>query len=138
MPVAKRGRAAERGGRSPTHSHFSWLLCESATYNSFFFRVDIPMPLFVLEPPAYYVHHYNGPVTERVLPLSEARKACAGRGVHADACAWTSNGACHLIIPSNGPVRNRGAYRRHELAHCNGWDHASHPASEQDPLKAIR
>jgi hypothetical protein len=20
-------------------------------------------------------------------------------------------------------VRNRGAYRRHELAHCNGWDH---------------
>jgi hypothetical protein len=43
--------------------------------------------------------------------------------VHGDACAWTSNGACHLIIPSNGPVRNRGAYRRHELAHCNGWDH---------------
>jgi hypothetical protein len=72
------------------------------------------MPLFVLEPLAYYVHHYNGPVIERVLPLSEARKACAGRGVHADACAWTSNGACHLIIPSNGPVRNRGAYRRHE------------------------
>ena len=71
-----------------------------------------------------YVHHYNGPVIERVLPLSEARKACAGRGVHADACAWTSNGACHLIIPSNGPVRDRGAYRRHELAHCNGWDHA--------------
>jgi hypothetical protein len=59
--------------------------------------------------------------------------------VHADACAWTSNGACHLIIPSNGPVRNRAAYRRHELAHCNGWDHAnsaaSGPANEQDPLK---
>jgi hypothetical protein len=104
------------------------------------------MPLFVLEPPVHYVHRYNGPVIERVLPLSEARKACAGRGVRADACAWTSNGACHLVIPSNGPVRNRAAYRRHELAHCNGWDHAnsassgptSGPASEQDPLKAIR
>jgi len=100
------------------------------------------MPLFVLEPPVQYVHRYNGPVIERVLPLSEARKACAGKGVHADACAWTSNGACHLVIPSNGPVRNRGAYRRHELAHCNGWDHAnstaSGPAGEQDPLKAIR
>jgi len=34
--------------------------------------------------------------------------------------------------------RNRGAYRWHELAHCNGWDHANSAASEQDPLKAIR
>ena len=98
------------------------------------------MPLFVLEPPLHYVHHYNGPVIERVLPLSDARKACAGRGVRADACAWISNGACHLIIPSNGPVRNRAAYRRHELAHCNGWDHATArgPANQEDPLKAIR
>jgi hypothetical protein len=39
------------------------------------------MPLFVLEPPVQYVHRYNGPVIERV------RKACAGKGVHADACA---------------------------------------------------
>jgi hypothetical protein len=104
------------------------------------------MPLFVLEPPVQYVHHYSGPVIERVLPIAEARKACAGKGVHADACAWTSNGACHLVIPSNGPVRNRAAYRRHELAHCNGWDHGhaaasapvAGPASDQDPLKTIR
>jgi hypothetical protein len=76
------------------------------------------------EPPVQYVHHYNGPVIERVLPLAEARKACAGKGVHADACAWTSNGACHLIIQSASPVRDRCAYRRHELAHCNGRYHA--------------
>ena len=94
------------------------------------------MPLFVLEPPVHYVHHYNGPVIERVLPLS----ACAARGLHADACAWISNGACHLMVPSNGPVRNRAAYRRHELAHCYGWDHATSggPANAPDPLKAIR
>ena len=96
------------------------------------------MPLFVLEPPVRYVHHYNGPVIERVLPLSESRKACAARGLHADACAWISNG--DLMVPSNGPARNRAAYRRHELAHCNGWDHANSggPANDQDPLKAIR
>ena len=95
------------------------------------------MPLFVLEPPVRYVHHYNGPVIERVLPLSESRKACAATGLHADACAWISNGA---LVPSNGPARNRAAYRRHELAHCNGWDHANSggPANDQDPLKAIR
>ena len=88
------------------------------------------MPLFVLEPPAQYAHHYHGPVIERVLPLSQALKACADKGVHADACAWISNDGCHLVIPRNGPVRERGAYRRHELAHCNGWDHAQPIADE--------
>jgi hypothetical protein len=100
-----------------------WLRHGGVGYNGVVSRVESPMPLLVLEPPLHYVHHYNGPVIERVLPLSDARKACASRGVHADACAWTSKGACHLIIPRNGPVRDRAAYRRHELAHCNGWDH---------------
>ena len=90
------------------------------------------MPLFVLEPPVQYVHHFNGPVIERVLPLAEARKACAGKGVRADACAWTSNGACHLVIPRNGPVRNLGAYWRHEVAHCNGWEHSHAIAGRQE------
>ena len=75
------------------------------------------MPIYVLEPPVQYVHRYQGPVIERVLPLSEARKVCASKGAPADACAWISNGACHLVIPRNGPVRDRTAYRRHELAH---------------------
>jgi len=99
-----------------------------------FFETEPPMPLFVLEPPVHYVHHYSGPTIERVLPLSEARKACAGRGVHADACAWTEEGACHLIIPKNGPVRDRSAYRRHELAHCNGWEHAHAFTNGRDDL----
>jgi|SRR5215813_12246089 len=89
------------------------------------------MPLFVLEPPVQYVHRFHGPVIERVLPLAEARRICAGRGVHADGCAWTVNGACHVVIPRNGPVRDRAAYRRHEVALCNGWDRW--PAAENRP-----
>ncbi|MFY9837916.1 MAG: hypothetical protein WAK55_15905 [Xanthobacteraceae bacterium] len=50
------------------------------------------MPLYVLEPPAQYAHRYQRPVIERVLPLSEARRVCAGMGAPADACAWISHG----------------------------------------------
>lgn len=81
------------------------------------------MPIFVAEPPPQYVHRFNGPVIERVLPLAEARRLCARMGAPADGCAWTSKGRCYIVIPSNGPVRDLGAYRRHEIAHCNGWGH---------------
>jgi hypothetical protein len=78
----------------------------------------------VLEPPAYYAHAFHGAVSERVLPIGQARAACAQHGVRADACSWLSKGTCHAVLPSAGaPVRNLAAYRRHELAHCNGWNH---------------
>jgi hypothetical protein len=86
----------------------------------------MPMITLVLEPPPKYVHPYHGPVIERVLPLAEARRACARMGTHADACSWVKRGTCHLVIPLGGPVSDLGAYRRHEMAHCNGWP-ASHP-----------
>ncbi|HEX4407854.1 MAG TPA: hypothetical protein VH206_03680 [Xanthobacteraceae bacterium] len=81
------------------------------------------MPLYVLEPPLRYTHAYAGPVIERVLPLNEARAACALKGVHADACSWVAQHTCHIVIPRGGPVKDLSAYRRHERAHCNGWDH---------------
>ena len=62
-------------------------------------------------------------VIERVLPLHEARRVCAHMGAPADACAWTAKGKCYIVIPRNGPVRDLKAYRRHEVAHCNGWEH---------------
>jgi len=79
------------------------------------------MPIYVLEPPMRYNHAYSGPVIERILPLREARAACAAKGVSADACSWEIGHKCFLVIPRNGPVRDLGAYRRHERAHCNGW-----------------
>jgi hypothetical protein len=91
--------------------------------------------MFVLEPPHAYVHSYHGQVIERVLPLGEARALCARMGASADACAWTSKGKCYLVIPRDGPVRALSAYRRHELAHCNGWDHARGGGSGSEKVR---
>jgi hypothetical protein len=82
----------------------------------------MPWITVVLEPPPGLAH-YSGPVIERVLPLAQARAACARMGVHSDACAWKKGATCYVVIPTGGPVRDLGAYRRHEIAHCNGWDH---------------
>jgi hypothetical protein len=82
------------------------------------------MPIYVLEPPTQYVHPYHGQVIERVMPLQEARTLCAHMGAPADACAWQTKNKCFVVIPRNGPVSDLKAYRRHEIAHCNGWDHS--------------
>lgn len=83
----------------------------------------MPWITVVQEPPPQYTYRYHGPVIERVLPLAEARRLCARMGAPADGCAWVSRGKCYIVIPRNGPVRDLSAYRRHEMAHCNGWSH---------------
>jgi len=92
--------------------------------------------IIVEEPPSIYVHHYRGPVIERVLPLHEARDICWRMGAPADACAWLSHGTCHIIIPRNGPVRDLKAYRRHEMGHCNGWEHGHGSSANFERLDA--
>jgi len=88
-----------------------------------------------LEPPAQYDHPYGGPVDERVMPVTEVHELCTSLGAShssADAsapggvaCAWVSDGTCYIILPDDeqAPV---ATYRRHEIAHCNGWP-ANHP-----------
>ena len=80
-----------------------------------------------LEPPAQYNHPYDGPVDERVMPVAEVRALCTSVGASGPfvACAWVSAGVCHIVLPNDGkaPV---STYRRHEIAHCNGWP-ANHP-----------
>src|SRR5262249_21779096 len=75
----------------------------------------------ILPPPARYDHRPAMPVVDRVLPLAQARAACAKMGARADACSWMKGGKCFVVIPRDGPVRDLNAYRRHEFAHCNGW-----------------
>src|SRR2546423_4929862 len=75
----------------------------------------------VLAPPPHYDHPYRGPVVEMVMSLAQARALCRKQGVIADACSWTKSGKCYLVIPRGGPVKELAPYRRHEIAHCNGW-----------------
>jgi hypothetical protein len=86
--------------------------------------------LAVLEPPAQYSHRYRGPVIERVIPPNEARQICTRMGASADACSWNLKGKCYIVIPRDGPAPDLGSYRRHEIAHCNGWSHSRSPLSE--------
>jgi hypothetical protein len=80
-----------------------------------------------LEPPAKYNHPYAGRVDERVIPVAEVRTLCTLVGASSPfvACAWVSDGVCHIVLPNDerAPV---STYRRHEIAHCNGWP-ANHP-----------
>jgi hypothetical protein len=89
-----------------------------------------------LEPPSEYNHSYDGLVEERVLPVAEVRVVCDSLGAShssADAstpggtaaCAWVNDDTCFIILPDDelAPV---DTYRRHEIAHCNGWP-ADHP-----------
>ena len=99
------------------------------------FPIVIPIPIppsaarisAALEPPAQYNHPYNGQVVERVMPEAEVRSACMSMGLDlfTVACSWHSAGTCYIVLPNDGqaPV---STYRRHEIAHCNGWP-ANHP-----------
>ena len=82
--------------------------------------------ILVLAPPHAYDHPYHGHVIERVMPLAQARALCGKRGAWGDACSWTEHGSCYIVIPTGGPVKSLASYRRHEMAHCNGWP-ANHP-----------
>ncbi len=82
--------------------------------------------IFVMEPPPHYNHPYRGPVVETVLSLAQARAMCRRRGVASDACSWVRKGTCYIVLPKGGPVKSLAPYRRHEIAHCNGWPE-SHP-----------
>jgi hypothetical protein len=80
-----------------------------------------------LEPPTQYNHPYDGPVDERVMLVAEVRALCRSVGASSPfvACAWVSDRVCHIVLPNDeqAPV---STYRRHEIAHCNGWP-ANHP-----------
>jgi hypothetical protein len=80
-----------------------------------------------LEPPARYNHPYEGLVDERVMPVAEVRALCRSVGASGPfvACAWVSDGVCHIVLPNDEPAPV-STYRRHEIAHCNGWP-ANHP-----------
>jgi hypothetical protein len=44
------------------------------------------------------------------------------------------HGTCYVVIPRGGPVRDVRAYRRHKVAHCNGWSDHHHHHHHADAL----
>ena len=87
-----------------------------------------------LEPPAQYNHPYDGQVVERVMPLAEVRTLCMSKGTPFNtlACSWQSDGTCYIVLP-NYRMAPVSAFRRHEIAHCNGWP-ANHPRDDISSL----
>lgn len=78
--------------------------------------------VMVQQPPARYDHAFNGKLVEHKVELTKAKHLCKQRGLpNTDACSWWANGTCEIVIPTNGPVRALWQYRKHEIAHCNGW-----------------
>ena len=106
--------------------------------------IPIPIGLFIkdireedpahyaarLEPPARYDHPYKGHVVERVVPAAEVPSLCVpmGADLFGAACSLLqSNGTCYVVLPNDKEGVPVAHFRRHEIAHCNGWP-ANHPA----------
>ena len=91
--------------------------------------------LEVTPPPARWDHAFVGDLIEKDLPLKEAKDLCfqLGNG-KAEACAGVGTYTtgekigqriCIIVIATDDLHGAKDQYRRHEIAHCNGW-HRSH------------
>jgi hypothetical protein len=76
----------------------------------------------MMEPPARYNHPYDGQVIEQVMSPAQVAMICVSHGAFGAACSWKHNGVCHILLPK-GDELLLAFYRRHEMAHCNGWSY---------------
>jgi hypothetical protein len=74
-----------------------------------------------ISPPARYDHAYKGKMIVRMASTPEVNRACHGGGACTIALALR-HGVCSIVLPNDQPAYF-DAYRRHEIAHCNGWRH---------------
>lgn len=73
-----------------------------------------------LYPPAGYDHPYRGKLVIVYESPAKIARDCGKR----DCVAWTTGsrrGRCVIHVPNVGPYV--GALIRHEVGHCNGWEH---------------
>ncbi len=91
------------------------------------------MPMMQL-PPANYDHPYNGHVVEHRLSNDAAAMACARIGVSGASCMIKPTGACVIYIPTGYGKEMTAYYKRHEVAHCNGWP-PDHPGGRFAEIK---
>ena len=86
-------------------------------------------------PPAEYDHSYPGQLYVLERPIAEIDEICCGGEPHPTmgrvlACAIPMPDRCIIFLPKVEPggvsKPQQDRFRRHEIAHCNGWlaDHA--------------
>jgi hypothetical protein len=88
--------------------------------------------LKITPPPTRWDHAFVGDVIEKDLPSKEAKDLCFKMGNReAEACAgigtYTTGEKkgqriCIIVMPTDDLHGTVDQYRRHEIAHCNGWN----------------
>jgi len=88
--------------------------------------------LEITPPPARWDHAFLGDLIEKDLPSNEAKDLCLKLGNRkAEACAGvgtyttgekTGRRICIIVIATDDLHGTLDQYRRHEIAHCNGWN----------------
>jgi hypothetical protein len=87
-------------------------------------------------PPAEFDHPYPGPVKINfVKSLEEIKAAC--KRPDASACQHRSQPGCVITMLEHDVLRAKGGdpdtTLRHEVGHCNGWNHFQLPRITWDP-----
>lgn len=78
----------------------------------------------ILDPPPAYDHPHAGSVVEWIMRAPQVDGYCRKAGVKLEhgqviGCAFKIGETCFIVISRHAiPV-----LRRHEVAHCNGWEH---------------
>jgi hypothetical protein len=90
--------------------------------------------LHTMVPPAEYDKPFVGKLEEFIVnDLDELASFCWGQKVLGCATRWSAS-LCVIYLASDELIRKRGlpdqsieTVRRHEIGHCNGWQHPPAP-----------
>lgn len=84
----------------------------------------------VLAPPEAFDRPYDGILIVEYVKPDAVTALCKGarsaRGKIVAACAMRRAGICRIVFPLDTGVHPRkrlDLLMRHEIAHCNGWEH---------------
>jgi hypothetical protein len=82
-----------------------------------------------LDPPARFDYTPSMAVNVWLIDRADVWRECSGGGAHAirrdvAGCQWfEADGSCVVIVAMRSPRAPAWRILRHELAHCNGWEH---------------
>lgn len=91
-------------------------------------------PAWAQMPPPEFDHPFDGRLEKHAVPYKQAYRKCRalGRydvspyvdGRHLYGCQFWRGDTCVIVYSFSKIDRKMASnVRRHEIAHCNGWDH---------------